>query len=306
MADTAKENAKAKAQKQKKAGKRKSRLALLRTGVMLVFWCALIGFCLYYREDISVESIVTYTPSNLFAAAAIMLLLFALKGITVIIYGGILYAASGVLFPLPMAVLVNVLGTVLMTSIPFFVGRRAGKALLGHLAEKSEKLQHLQHLSPDRVFVTCLSVRIVGLLPGDLVGMACGASGFRYSSYLAGTLTGMFPSVIIFSVMGKSARDVSSPVFWASLACGILFMLIPFLLFLIRRKKKGGNEPVCPEGILNAADIPDGGTNAPGGGTNAPDGGAMTPDGGINAPDGGAMAPRERRIPGAERKESTE
>ena len=70
--------------------------------------------------------IVEHTPRNSLLAAVVMLALFALKSISVVIYGSALYAASGLLFPLPAAVLVNLMGTVIMVSIPYSVGAANG------------------------------------------------------------------------------------------------------------------------------------------------------------------------------------
>ncbi len=48
-----------------------------------------------------------------------MIGLFTLKGCTVLLNGNILYAASGLLFSLPVTIAANSIGTVLMTTIPF-------------------------------------------------------------------------------------------------------------------------------------------------------------------------------------------
>jgi len=58
---------------------------------------------------------------------------------TVLLNGNILYAASGVLFSLPVAIAVNSIGTVLMTTTPFFIGKRAGAEKMGALVQKYKK-----------------------------------------------------------------------------------------------------------------------------------------------------------------------
>ena len=56
-------------------------------------------------EPLSVNTILRYTPENAILAAGIVLLLFALKSLTVVFPLSILYLASGILFQPVIAVL---------------------------------------------------------------------------------------------------------------------------------------------------------------------------------------------------------
>ncbi len=210
----------------------------LKTWSMLAFWGGIVLLCWINRDNITVENIVNYVPENTAAAIGIMLVLFALKGITVIVYGGILYAASGILFSLPAAICVNLAGTVLMTSVPFFIGKRAGADLLDKLVQRNKRLELLRDAPKQNEFLFSFAVRMIGLLPGDLVGMYSGACGFTYGHYICGTAAGMFPSIITFSVMGTSAHDISSPAFLISAGSTILLMLLSLSAFLLWRKRK--------------------------------------------------------------------
>ena len=80
-------------------------------GVILVAaWC-LIGLIFYKTNGgLTVEQLVTYKPKNPVAAALAMLGLFALKSVDFIMHSGVLYAASGVMFPLPHALALNIVG----------------------------------------------------------------------------------------------------------------------------------------------------------------------------------------------------
>lgn len=205
---------------------------------MLAFWGALILLCWIYRDCITVENIVKYVPENTAVAICVMLALFALKGVTVIVYGGILYAASGILFSLPAAICVNLVGTALMTSVPFFIGKRAGAELLDQLVQKNKRLELLRDAPKQNGLLFSFAVRMIGLLPGDLVGMYSGACGFTYLRYICGTLAGMLPSIITFSAMGMSAHDISSPVFRLSVGCELLLALVSLAVFLLWQRKK--------------------------------------------------------------------
>ncbi len=110
--------------------------------------------------------------------------------------------------------------------------------MLDQLARKNKRLELLRDAPKQNEWLFSFVVRMIGLLPGDLVGMYSGACGFTYFHYICGTLAGMFPSIITFSVMGMSAHDISSPVFRLSVGCEILLVLLSLAIFILWQRKK--------------------------------------------------------------------
>lgn len=219
---------------------------LIQKIAIIIFWLIFIIICFLNREKITIDNIVSFTPKNVPVAIGIMLLLFSFKSISIVVYGGLLYAASGVMFSLPVAILVNTVGTVLMVSIPFFIGKNAGKGTMNKLVEKNPKLEVVRDVSNKNELFISVFVRLIGMLPGDLVGMYLGASGIRYNKYIAGSLIGLFPAMISFSVMGMSVDDVSSPAFIISTAFEIGLMILSIAIYFVWRKKQRIN--TNPEG----------------------------------------------------------
>lgn len=212
--------------------------SILRKVIVICLWLSIIVVCFIYKDEITVERIVNFTPENSVLTAIIMLCLFALKSITFFIYGGIFYAANGILFSLPVAILMNIAGTIIMTSIPFLIGKKVGNNALEQLTQKSPKLEILKDIPNKNEFFVSFFVRIVGLLPGDLVGMYLGASGISYSRYFLGTQLGLLPAVIAFSVMGMSIDDPASPMFIISACFEVGLMILSVVLFYILKKRQ--------------------------------------------------------------------
>lgn len=216
----------------------KKRTSILQKAAAICFWLGLIVVCFIYRDEITAERIVNFTPKDPLLAAFVMLCLFAVKSVLFFVYGGILYAANGILFSLPVAILMNIAGTIVMTSIPFFIGKKAGSKALTRLTQKSPKLEMLKDVPNKNEFFVSFFVRMVGMLPGDLVGMYLGASGIRYSRYFWGTQLGLLPAVIAFSVMGMSIDDPSSPTFIISASFEAGLVILSVVLFYIWRKRQ--------------------------------------------------------------------
>lgn len=201
------------------------------------FWLFLIIVCLVYRDRITVDSIVSFTPQNTVAAILVMLLLFAVKSVSIFIYCGLLYGASGILFPLPLAILVNIAGSLIMAAIPFFIGKKAGSGLVTQLTQKHPKLKFLKDVPNQNEFFMSFFVRIIGILPSDVIGMYLGATEIRFSKYILGTILGMIPQTVTFCIMGSKINDVTSPEFMISLIFELSLMIVSTTAYYLWMKK---------------------------------------------------------------------
>lgn len=207
--------------------------------IAICFWVCLVVILLLHKDEITVESIVGFTPDEPLPAILVMLALFALKGSTVLMNGNILYAACGVMFPLPLAIAVNLLGSIVMTTIPFLIGRKGGAKTMEQLTQKYSKLRMLQSVPHKNQFLFTLLLRVIGLLPCEPVGMYLGACRLRYPNYIGGTLLGLLPAIAGFAVMGGYASDPASPQFIAAVAFQITVTVCTLTAgFIFKRKKK--------------------------------------------------------------------
>ena len=207
-------------------------------------WASLIIVCIVNRDKITAEGIVGLVPQNSWLSAIILLMLFAVKSVSVVIYSGILYAASGILFSLPIAIIINIIGTVIMVTIPYLFGRKAGTPLLERLVAKSPKLAIIRDFPSQNDLFVAFFVRIVGCLPGDLVCMYLGADRLNNPRHLIGSVLGSMSAVISFAVMGMNADDITSPGFLISLGIEFLLMVgsIVFGLVFSKRRKRNSEK----------------------------------------------------------------
>ena len=141
-----------------------------------------------------------------------MLALFALKSLSIVIYSGLLYAANGILFPLPVAILLNLIGTVIMVSLPYQIGRRTGTSAVDEIRAKYPKAEAIHDLRAKNDFLFSFLVRMVRL-PSDVVSLYMGAVQVEYKEYLLGSLLGLLPHTITFPIMGMNIGEIHSPKF---------------------------------------------------------------------------------------------
>ncbi len=193
-------------------------------------WVALILLVFINRDSITVDAIINYAPSNYFLAALVLLLLFALKSLSVFFASIILFTVSGLIFPLPLAILVNSLGVIIMASEAYLMGRIYGSDLIGTIAEKYPKVQPILHLQDKKPFLFTFLLRMLKVSNVDISSMYMGASHTRFAPYLAASYVAIVPELVLYAMLGSSISDLNPT---AAIIVMIVFGCISVASFLI-------------------------------------------------------------------------
>ena len=197
----------------------------------LIFLAILAGLFILTRTlGITLDDILRYTPENPFLAGLLMLAFYGLKSLTVFFPVPLLMIASGHLFSTSIALLVNFLGVLVATTIPYLLGRLHGESELSKFFSDSGTVQEIREIQTDNQTFTTYMLRMLQL-PMDLVSMFLGTEHLNYVHYLIGTLTGMAPTVIATTVIGENISQPGSRYFWISLAVMIVIIVLSFLFF---------------------------------------------------------------------------
>ncbi|MBO5543864.1 MAG: TVP38/TMEM64 family protein [Oscillospiraceae bacterium] len=207
-------------------------------GIALVLMWGGIGFLLYRSHgDLTVEQLLQYQPENPLLAALMLWGLFLLKSVDFIMYSSVFYAASGIMFPTPVALLVNLVGIFILCTVPYFIGRRMGAPLLWKLQEKYPRLREMESLSGKQGFVFAFLLRSVNL-PVTVVSLYLGARQCSFPLYLAGSFCGLMPVMIPFTIMGDSITNVGSPMFIGAAAADVLLAVASFIWIVILKRRQ--------------------------------------------------------------------
>ena len=217
------------------------RMRLFRIAVTLL-WISVGIFCIVRRDLFTADGVVRYTGGNPLLVIGCMLLLFALKSTSIFIYCGVLYAASGILYSLPVAIAVNLLGTVVMVSIPWWLGRRTGAEAVERFGARHPKLASVQRFRQQGPFLFALLTRSIKILPSDALSFYLGAVHTPYPWYLLASVIGLLPSAVTFPIMGGSIADPLSVPFLTAAAVELAITGISFAGYLFLRKKRQNGE----------------------------------------------------------------
>ncbi len=218
-------------------------LALLRL-VPLAVMLGLIAAAAFFVRGLSVEELLRASPQNPWLAAGFLLLLYALKSLSVVFPIPALYLAGGMLFPLPAALAVGAAGIAVCLSLPYWVGRWSAGSFSSALARRYPKVRALLELQRQNDFFFSFFVRVIGFLPCDVVSLYLGSSGLPFGSYLAGGLLGMLPGLFTVTLMGASIQDPSSPQFLISAAVTALLSAASLLAAWRLHRRQPDAHPV--------------------------------------------------------------
>jgi uncharacterized membrane protein YdjX (TVP38/TMEM64 family) len=223
----------------------KNTSAVIRT-VALSAWIIAMIVAIAMHDKISVRAILEYTPSNLILAAVVMLLLFGLKTLSVFFYSGFLFLANGTLFSLPAAIMMNIAGAMVMLLEGYFLGKTIAGPTVKDLEKKQPKLRGLIRLKDERPFLFVILLRLLKALSYDLGSMYLGASEIKLPQYIAGSLIGIMPDIILYAVIGRGLGNLSGvPAMWA----GTVYIILSVISVVIIGKlssdyneEEGGEE----------------------------------------------------------------
>ena len=146
----------------------------------LVGMAAVGGLFLLTGRSISVDDILNYTPSEPLLAALFLWLAFALKSLSLVFPILAIFAVSGQLFPLPVALAVNTVGVAIAMTLPYLLGRASELSFTDKLLVKYPKLQDLRKLRENSSFFLSFLMRAIDVLPCDVVSMYFGSTKMDY------------------------------------------------------------------------------------------------------------------------------
>ena len=181
-------------------------------------------------EPLSVHTIIKYTPKDPILAAIVILLLYALKSLTVVFPLAILYLASGIIFPTWIAILINILGLAITFTIPYWIGRFFGDEAIEEIYNRFPKVKEVTKYQNSNAFFACFITRIVGFLPGDIVSIYFGACNTNFPVYLLGGISGCLLSIITTTILGEKLNNPFNQEFIVVLLIRIIVIIGAILL----------------------------------------------------------------------------
>ena len=145
----------------------------------------------------------------------------------------VLALAGGLLFGLLWGSIYTFLGAILNCTVMFLLARYAGREKVEQLIQKKLSpvwQSRLQNLNSRGGFVLLVILRLIPVVPYNLINYAFGLTSMSYGTYIIGSAIGIIPGTLAFINIGDKAMDVTSPEF--RIAIGVLLVLLAITGYL--------------------------------------------------------------------------
>lgn len=180
-------------------------LLCLRAAVALTLFVLAIVY--YDRlKTIDVRALVARS-ANLAAAVAAIWGIYLVKSVLFVIPASLIYIYVGMAFDPWLAIVVNCVGILLEVTVTYFLGCFLGGDYVTRLLQKNKAGQKILEKDVGNRFPALLSIRALPVFPIDFVSLFWGASKCRFPRYLAASLIGILPRVVLFTLLGDGIYD---------------------------------------------------------------------------------------------------
>ncbi len=170
------------------------------------------------------------------------IVLYAINTVTLFPPIGIMSLTAGAVFGPWLGALGIMAGSFLGTTATFVISRRFGSGfveglLKGKAADFKRKLER-------NGFKVILLIRLIPVLPWEVVNYASGLSKIKYRDFILGTLIGIFPSVMIQTYFSHSVVfwDWKDPKIYLAIAAFVLLLAVPAVFIRLQRKEVANGE----------------------------------------------------------------
>lgn len=156
---------------------------------------------------------------------------------------GVLSAAAGVAFGLPVGAALVYGAALLGAALAFLLGRWLGRDAVERLT--GTRLERVDELLARRGFLAVLAVRLVPLVPFTAINYAAGLSSVARRDYAWGTAVGIIPGTLSYVALGSGLASGHFTLVLVSASILVLLSALATGRVLVRRHRR-------PEGASGA------------------------------------------------------
>ena len=198
------------------------------TPIIVMLMIALVVCVLIQFGLLDVENAARAVSDNKTAAFFVLMALFLLKGCSLgILYGAVLFA-SAMIYELPMAIAVNILGSVICISVSYLIGRTSKSLTFEGVLTKYPKFKRYLGNADEHSFLTCYVVHSLHLST-EVQGVLFGLIRTPYLAYVSSSMLALLPSMLCYTVFG-SAWDYKNPLLWLFLGLDAIVVITGLVL----------------------------------------------------------------------------
>lgn len=209
--------------------------------LLVVIWLLIVVYVFLNKEQFTAERIMELNPQNRLLSVLFILGIYVLKCVSIVIHNGVVYTATGMLFPYAYGIILGILGTAVMMSVPYFIGSRYSAEEQSAILEKYPKLKKLNDYKTDNEFKAVLLIRLWGLGPVDIISAYMGMKKIKYLDYLLASVIAYIPGVFVYVSLGYGGMHENKELIIAAGIVQVIRLIITGILSLYLGKNVVSN-----------------------------------------------------------------
>ena len=161
--------------------------------------------------------------------------------------GSVLTISAGAIYGPVVGSLVAIAGALAGATAAFALARRTTASSVQRV--QGARAERVQQRLREHGLLAILALRLIPLVPFNVLNYLAGVSAIRARDYLVGTAVGIVPGAVAFATLGGSARDPRSPAFIAAATLAVALTVAGVLM----ARRRPGVVPAASESSSRAA-----------------------------------------------------
>ena len=146
----------------------------------------------------------------------------------------LLIGASALIFGPGLGFAYSLLGSLLSAMLTYSIGHALGRDIVRRFA--GPRVNRLSRVLGRHGLLAVVTIRVIPVAPFTVINLVAGASHIRFHDYVLGTVLGMTPGMLAFSLfIGQLRAAMKSPTVFSFSLLALLVLLISLGFFLLRR-----------------------------------------------------------------------
>ena len=164
---------------------------------------------------------------------------YALKSIVFVVPAMMIYVSVGISFDTGAALILNLIGLAVEVTITYFLGRFLGGEYVSKLLEKNKGGRKLLNMKTKTKNSFLFVARVVPAFPIDFTSLFLGSSNYGFVSYFLISILGIYPRVLLFTLIGDSIyKYIPKELIIKLIIIGIPVGVAAFLIYRAVKKRK--------------------------------------------------------------------
>lgn len=200
----------------------------MKIWLSIATYAAILITAVIYREELT--SWITNEPPiyQLFLISIVFAILPILP--YKVIIAAISYTAG-----VPLGILITLVGSTFAGILFYFGSAYVFRTTAKKWLSNTQSFKGITTWIHEQPFKSILICKLLPIIPQNAINIYAGATGISFSAYVAATIVGKIPGIIVYSYVGD--KLLSSPL--AAISIMLIYMIIiSFVLWLYHKKSK--------------------------------------------------------------------